>query len=42
MVKRLLALAEAMREDLGDDDRVGEKMRFFEADLTRPTKPVLA
>ena len=40
VVKRLLALAEAMREDLGDYDRVGENMRFFEADLTRPTKPV--
>ena len=41
VVKRLLALAEAMREDLGDYDRVGGNMRFFEADLTRRTKPVL-
>ena len=40
-VKRLLALAEAMREDLGDDNRVGENMRVFEADLTRRTKPEL-
>lgn len=41
VVKRLLALAAAMREDLGDYDRVGKNMRFSEADLTKPTKPVL-
>ena len=39
VVKRLLELAEAMREDLGDYDRVGKNMRFFDPLDTRPTKP---
>lgn len=41
VVKRLLALAEAMREDLGDFDRVGKNMRFFDPLDKRPTKPPL-
>ncbi len=36
------SLLNVLREDLGDDDRVGEKIRCFEADLTRRPKPVLA
>ena len=39
VVKRLLALAETMREDLGDYDRVGTNMRFFDPMTTRPKKP---
>ena len=39
VVKRLLSLAEAMREDLGDYDRVGKNMRFFDPADPRPTKP---
>lgn len=39
IVQRLLALAESMREDLGDYDRVGENMRFFDPLESRPTKP---
>lgn len=39
VVKRLLQLAEAMREDLGDYDRVGRHMRFFDPPEPRPTKP---
>ncbi|MDE0937751.1 MAG: sulfatase [Mariniblastus sp.] len=39
VVKRLLGLAEAMREDLGDYDRVGKNMRFFDAIDPRPTTP---
>lgn len=39
VVKRLLALVEAMREDLGDYDRVGRNMRFFDPVDPRPTKP---
>ncbi|WP_246117811.1 sulfatase family protein [Adhaeretor mobilis] len=39
VVKRLLALAESMREDLGDFDRVGKNMRFFDLNGLRPTKP---
>ena len=31
VVQRLLKLAEEMREDLGDYDRVGKNMRFFDA-----------
>lgn len=41
VVERLLALAESMREDLGDYDRVGRNMRFFDPMETRPTKPPL-
>ena len=39
VVKRLLALGEAMREDLRDYDRVGKNMRFFDLKGTRPKKP---
>ena len=39
VVKRLLALAEGMREDLGDYDRVGKNMRFFDLTGKRPQKP---
>ena len=39
VVKRLLSLAESMREDLGDFDRVGKNMRFFDLKGPRPTKP---
>jgi len=39
VVTRLLRLAEAMRDDLGDYDRVGKNMRFFDPMDARPTKP---
>lgn len=39
VVNRLLGLAESMREDLGDYDRVGKNMRFFDPLESRPTKP---
>ena len=39
VAKRLQGLAEAMREDLGDYDRVGKNMRFFGLTGTRPTVP---
>lgn len=39
IVLRLLELAEAMRADLGDYDRVGRNMRFFDEIEPRPTKP---
>ncbi len=39
VVQRLLGLAKAMRGDLGDYDRVGENMRFFDSVDSRPTKP---
>ncbi|RMF38632.1 MAG: N-acetylgalactosamine-6-sulfatase [Planctomycetota bacterium] len=39
VVARLLRLAEAMREDLGDYDRVGKNMRFFDPLDQRPTRP---
>lgn len=39
VVKKLLALAESMREDLGDYDRVGKNMRFFDPIDPRPTTP---
>jgi arylsulfatase A-like enzyme len=39
VVERLLGLAETMREDLGDYDRVGNSMRFFDPLEARPTKP---
>ena len=38
VVKRLLALAESMREDLGDYDRVGKNMRFFDPLEHRPSE----
>ena len=39
VVERLLALAETMRQDLGDFDRVGKNMRFFDPIETRPKRP---
>jgi arylsulfatase A-like enzyme len=39
VTERLLTLAEVMREDLGDFDRVGKNMRFFDPLDARPTKP---
>jgi arylsulfatase A-like enzyme len=39
VTQRLLGLAEAMREDLGDYDRVGKNMRFFDTSGQRPTTP---
>jgi len=39
VVERLLGLAEAMRKDLGDYNRVGKNMRFFDPLTARPTKP---
>lgn len=39
VVERLLMLAEKMREDLGDYDRVGKNMRFFDPLDARPDKP---
>lgn len=39
VTRRLLALAEGMRVDLGDYDRVGQNMRFFDLDGDRPTQP---
>ncbi|TWT69438.1 Arylsulfatase [Crateriforma conspicua] len=39
VVRRLVALADAMRKDLGDFDRVGDKMRFFDLTGPRPTRP---
>ncbi len=39
VVVRLLTLAESMREDLGDFNRVGENMRFFDPLAKRPSKP---
>jgi arylsulfatase A-like enzyme len=41
VVGRLLAIAERMREDLGDFDRVGTHMRFFDLTDGRPSKPPL-
>ncbi|MCG6158008.1 sulfatase family protein [Rubinisphaera margarita] len=39
VVEHLLELAESMRADLGDYDRVGENMRFFDLADVRPAKP---
>jgi arylsulfatase A-like enzyme len=39
VVERLLALAEGMRDDLGDYNRVGKNMRFFDPLEQRPTQP---
>lgn len=41
VVARLLTLAESMREDLGDYDRVGKNMRFFDPMEFRPSKPTI-
>ena len=39
VVEKLLGLAKSMREDLGDYDRVGKNMRFFDPLDARPKKP---
>lgn len=39
VVERLLALAQAMRQDLGDHDHVGENMRFYDLTGPRPDAP---
>ena len=39
-VSRLLRLAEDARVDIGDHDRVGKNMRFFDPQSTRPSAPV--
>jgi len=39
VVKRLLEVAQHMRDDLGDHDRVGTNMRFFDPLTQRPTAP---
>ena len=41
VVKRLLDLAESMRADLGDADRVGKNMRFFDPLDERPDRTPL-
>ncbi|MFT5497810.1 MAG: arylsulfatase A-like enzyme, partial [Kiritimatiellia bacterium] len=41
VVEQLLALAEHMRNDLGDTDQVGKHMRFFDPIDPRPTRPPL-
>ncbi|MFM1561055.1 MAG: sulfatase [Roseibacillus sp.] len=40
VVNKLLALAESAREDIGDYDRVGKNMRFFDPFEKRPEKPM--
>lgn len=39
VVKRLQSIAESAREDIGDYDRVGKNVRFFDPLNERPTKP---
>lgn len=39
VVEKLMALAENMRKDLGDFDRVGKNMRFLDPADPRPTRP---
>ncbi len=39
VVKKLLALAQDMRDDLGDFDQVGKNMRFFDVIGKRPSQP---
>lgn len=39
VVEHLLQLAESMRQDLGDYDRVGKNMRFFDLTGSRPAVP---
>lgn len=40
IVADLLAAAERIREDLGDHDRLGRNVRFFDPMTTRPAAPV--
>ena len=42
VVQRLLSLAETMREDLGDYDRMGRNIRFFDPIDPHPTKPPIS
>ena len=39
VVEKLMALAENMRNDLGDFDRVGKNMRFLDPTDQRPSRP---
>lgn len=39
VVKQLLAVAERILEDIGDHDRVGKNMRFYDPMESRPTTP---
>lgn len=39
VVMQLLAIADAAREDIGDHDRVGDNVRFFDPQDARPVKP---
>lgn len=39
IVQNLMQLAASMREDLGDYDKVGKNMRFFDLTGPRPSKP---
>jgi len=39
VVSRLQAIAETAREDIGDHDRVGKNVRFFDPQQERPDKP---
>ena len=41
VVKQLLAVAETARNDIGDYNRVGNNMRFFDPLTPRPTSPPL-
>ena len=38
-MKKLQAIAAAAREDIGDYDRVGKNVRFFDPQEARPEKP---
>ncbi len=40
LVKKLLAIAEQAREDIGDYNRTGKNMRFFDPQEKRPAEPV--
>jgi arylsulfatase len=40
IVKRLLALAESARDDIGDYDRTGRNVRFFDPLEARPKAPI--
>lgn len=40
IVARLLDAAERVREDLGDHDRLGRNVRFFDPMTTRPAAPI--
>jgi arylsulfatase len=42
VVREMLALADRVREDLGDYNRLGKNVRFFDPLETRPSEPVRA